>query len=574
MSTVQRVLALAAIAAFSACVKSDKAECIAGHALCGGACVPMASDPLNCGACGNVCPGSQACVAGACVATCESMLHAPIGDAWGDRWDGLERPPAPYVAARDACAGIGGRLPSLSQLDRVSAAKSGAVGDWTKLNYVWALTPYDDGNAYIMTLANGVVAFGGVTTSVMTTSRPYRCVCPAPRPAAFTEGACFGPAGAGCAALGGDARFNFDVQDRPYVGKVGAIYECALAGGELASAERLGAALTQGLPNGTGVWLHTAEETGHYDDGSGGHYEDDAILQFTGPSVWALTVGGGGWAYYPRPFRCFGPASTAPVAPAVPGGFQDRRGKRTIDPGPDLAATTYTSAVADCVRRGGHLPTLTELVQLVEEGLPAWSYAGQRWTSDQGNPGYAVTLTWTGSAAWPDADLAVTAPTRNGVPYYWSSVSVADSPLSNAVGLPYRCVYHAVDPSYGGPADAQCSSGCFSLAPGTSATSPRPRMWFDRSNRLAASYYAAVATCAATGARVASARDLLEAIRAGLDNPGGDAVATSDLVGAIAARTITGWSGSVNPGFADTGATYVGLTASLYFRCMWTNEIR
>jgi hypothetical protein len=573
MSTVRRVLTLAGLAALTACVKSDKAECVPGHALCGGVCVETASDPQNCGACGNVCPGYQACVAGACAATCESMLHAPIGDAWGTRWDGLERPAAPYLAARAACVSLGGRLPSVSELYRVSALKGGAVGDGTKSHYLWSITPYDDAYAYVLTLANAAAATGGATYAPMTASYPYRCVCPAPRPRAFGEGACSGRAGAGCVALGGDGRFNFDAEDRPYVSKSAAVYECALAGGELPSAERLGAAVTQGLPNGSGVWLHTGEDTGLYDDGAGGLYQDDALLRFVG-SVWEITYGGGGWAYYPRPFRCFGPASTLGVPAAVSGGFRDRRGTRTIDLGPDRAATTYAAAVADCFQRGGHLPTATELLQFVEEGLPAFGYADGRWTSDQGYPGFAITFAWSGSSYWPDAELAVTAPTKDGVPYSYSSASAYNQQLDKATGNPYRCVYHAVDPTSAGPASALCSTQCFPVTPGTAGTSPRPRMWFDGSNRLAPSYYAAVATCAASGGRLASSRDLLEAIRAGLDNPGGDAVATSDLIGWIGVKTITGWSGSVNPGFADTGSSSVGLSSQIYYRCMWTNEIR
>ena len=45
------------------------AQCPAGTTLCGGTCVDLLSDPLNCGGCGNACGDNQICTGGACV-TC------------------------------------------------------------------------------------------------------------------------------------------------------------------------------------------------------------------------------------------------------------------------------------------------------------------------------------------------------------------------------------------------------------------------------------------------------------------------------------------------------------------------
>jgi len=46
--------------------KVEGQACTAGQMMCGGACKPVATDMLNCGACGNVCPGGQVCQAGQC----------------------------------------------------------------------------------------------------------------------------------------------------------------------------------------------------------------------------------------------------------------------------------------------------------------------------------------------------------------------------------------------------------------------------------------------------------------------------------------------------------------------------
>jgi hypothetical protein len=48
------------------------AGCPAGQALCGGVCIDVSADPLNCGACGSICAASQSCVSGVCLAPAPS----------------------------------------------------------------------------------------------------------------------------------------------------------------------------------------------------------------------------------------------------------------------------------------------------------------------------------------------------------------------------------------------------------------------------------------------------------------------------------------------------------------------
>lgn len=50
----------------SADVVADTGVCPAGQSRCGAACVALATDPMNCGACGSACPGRRLCNAGAC----------------------------------------------------------------------------------------------------------------------------------------------------------------------------------------------------------------------------------------------------------------------------------------------------------------------------------------------------------------------------------------------------------------------------------------------------------------------------------------------------------------------------
>ena len=56
------------VAVSSGCVK--KVDCAVGTQDCGGVCVTLSADNLNCGVCGNVCGIGTVCAAGQCAAAC------------------------------------------------------------------------------------------------------------------------------------------------------------------------------------------------------------------------------------------------------------------------------------------------------------------------------------------------------------------------------------------------------------------------------------------------------------------------------------------------------------------------
>jgi hypothetical protein len=73
-STILALLAAVALAACGAS-KTEIKECaLPGSTPCGGTCVNLQEDQLNCGACGTVCPAGKSCDAGVCSATCAAPL--------------------------------------------------------------------------------------------------------------------------------------------------------------------------------------------------------------------------------------------------------------------------------------------------------------------------------------------------------------------------------------------------------------------------------------------------------------------------------------------------------------------
>lgn len=548
---------LFAVALQTGCSDPAEVQCMPGWSLCAATCTDLLSDSQNCGACDNACAADESCVSGACAADCTKQLHAPIADPWGLAWDGLERPRAIHSAARSTCEAIGGRLPTLSELHRVSAVKTGAVGDTYRTNVLWALTPSDDTTHMAIRLSDGVTS--QATDATVTN---YRCVCPPSTPDAFVGAACQGSPGEECFSFSGDETLNYDSWDRPLATKAAAIWDCAFSGGQLLTPERLAAAITAGLPNGSNAWLHTGDQESNVNGTivkwSNASWIADGNVSYGSPT--ALS-----------PFRCAGPsnAGTASAASLTGGVLAEDTG--VVADGADHGETVaFPTAVDRCFDAGGHLPTTSELASVAMQGLTRVSGSSFLWTGDETCSGSASTYSWTGIAAWP----GVTGATVTGVGFSnptWTSSSAKTSLLS------YRCIYYPVDATYAGP--AECNGGCkrYDLTNGR-GTGPAATIWLDNADRAAATYASAAYACAGLGGRLASARDLVEGIKNGL--PGIDTgtpvnVLTSDIgCGSATIYAIPQWSGSSNDAYQDNAGVSLARTASAVYRCMWTNEIR
>ncbi|MEO8549045.1 MAG: hypothetical protein ABI678_03710, partial [Kofleriaceae bacterium] len=258
---------------------------------CEGTCTDLSNDPSSCGACGSACATGEVCTDSACVQACDaSMLSAAITDPWGIQWDGLDRTALAYDAAAAACKAFGARLPTATELYRVSASQSGAVGQSFNTAPLWTAVPADKLNQVTAKLADGATAMTPAATATA-----FRCVCPAALPKTFTGKHCNGEPGSECFPVGA---YNLDTKDRPALRRSSALWECTNEHAHLADSELLIEGIRDGLP-GTGVAVAT---------GDSASYSTQAAFAWTGPAftITATSLTNPALTTATR-FRCAGP---------------------------------------------------------------------------------------------------------------------------------------------------------------------------------------------------------------------------------------------------------------------------
>ncbi len=534
------------------------ANCPTNQSNCTGSCADLQTDAKHCGKCGTSCSGNEECVAGKCVIACRTQLNGTaISDTWGWSWDGLERAATNWDEAKKTCEGFRGRLPTATELYRVSATQSANVGQTIHTNWLWSIVPYGPSAHVDVRLSDANTAQTSDSTSLN-----YRCVCPPSLLAVYAGHNCNGLSGSDCFAVDGEGKkHNVDSRDRAPLHKGGAIWECSFHQGRLAGARMLAEAIQQGLGSGSGEWLRTADDV---------HYANDALIGWSSAPSFTYEYKGatngltwGNFTNFYR-FRCAGENYSAGPSPAtVTDSWVSPLGRKSQ--AHDVAATTYVDANDKCNGMGGHLPTSTELSEFIAQGLPNGS-GEWLWTSDQtGHEGTQFTVSnkrWTGTEPRQlyvnDADVT------------WS--------FKHTNTYPFRCIFYPVDTSYAGPAMTACAGGCTLVTfPGTSGM----KMWFDSFDRAPpATATEAIDTCRKLGGHLPSERDLLEAIRHGsLPNGTGTELWSSDLELGTQDHLLLGvskWQ-PADPQFDDlypTFTTWAAPSATHPYRCTWTNELR
>lgn len=529
--------------------------CAPGETNCSGSCVNLDTDSANCGSCGNACGANQECSAKSCVIACKTQLNQPITDPWGYAWDGLERAAANAGQAAQICKSQGGRLPTASELYRVAATQSATVGQTIHTNFIWSNVPHGSSSQIRVRLSDASTS----TTSV-TSNLNYRCVCPPPLPAGFAGKACYGPAAQSCLGLDAEGKkLNVDMADRPPLPKGSAIWECAFYRGHLATPGRLVEAILQGVGTGSNVYLHTADDARN---------DSDLILRWQNPTTFSLagSVTTGATTNL-RPFRCVGSSQTGTHPSTIADEWVSPKGGNKGET-KDTAAAAWATAASACFGKGGHVPTTAELAELVGQGLPGGSNA---WLLGAD----------TSSIVLSNVSLSALRWSGTSIPIYDNGSDVAA--VSKTASQAYRCVYYPIDTAYTGPSASACAGGCKEIVlPGGSGA----KLWFDSFDRApAATLQNAIDTCRKQGGHLASGRDLVEGIRAGLGNGTGAFIWNGDFSlflsspfsGSYVLRTGTmRWTGN-EPAFSDaygSSSSTADPGATAPYRCTWTNELR
>lgn len=510
--------------------------CDDGLTVCGIECVDVAIDPTDCGGCGITCSDDTTCRAGRCVTACEAALLEPVSDAIGNGWDSVSREPAPYAAAADACSAIGGRLPSVTELNRVRASTFSGIAYPSDDVASWSRTSVD-----IDLQATVRLSDGAIESRLIGDPQAYRCVCPAPAPPYFAESRCHGPGFEPCFAVG---KLNIDNVDRPPLPRGAAIAECA---GEHASVLELAPAL-EAIQAG----LVGAPDGVHIATGDRGYYNTSTAIAWRG-AAWVPdpTHISNLETVTPARFRCAGYGREL-VPRAVEETFQVPNGP-AFDSA-DREPLAWADAHDACVANGGHLARSNELANAIVHGLPNGPAAYFLWTSDQ--TGYYAENFWAAAIRWTSPRLSYRYP--DTITWHFKSDV-----------QPFRCAYYPIDVAY--PVPSACVGGCTQITVGSGPAT----MWFDTIDRPAALYPDAVADCMTAGGHLASERDLTEAIRGGLGNGSTAALWTSENGQTL--FHVVYWNMTA-PTFGDQWSIDMtwdgGDRSARAYRCMWTNELR
>ncbi|MBT9554762.1 MAG: hypothetical protein IV100_01980 [Myxococcales bacterium] len=467
----------------------------------------------------------------------------PFSDPWGNVFDGDERKATSFDTANGVCLGLGARLPTVTELWRVSWARSGDLGSAATSSQLWTIVRGKSGiNAtrYLIKLSDAAIS----EVTLGTGTFAYRCIWPVGRPDTYSGAACNGPPGSPClTSPWGRGLLTLDAADHAPLDIDGAQSECTVSGALLPPITHLYGALssTAGLVTVSGKTLV----------GSDGYLTWPGEVPTAAPTF-SLIAPDSSLAS----FRCLG--ATAPFA-LHPNTLAGNLGSVFTDPATgtvshatDLPNFPWQDAVSDCQTRGGALPDAAEWRRLTDLSLP--SIAGKE--------------LWAAAGRVVPATQFVAAKLFS---YYGNTLDVQVSP-GVAPFKQYRCLFRSLDPDYAGP--PSCNAGtetCFQ----TTATGTVPVIrWADPKDRFPNTLAGAVATCAAEGGRLPSYGELVALIRQGLPN------------GSAPTKVI--WTTSLRVGWAGTESGWTARIASatdggvagdtlapgsfLPYRCVWSNE--
>ena len=479
-------------------------------------------------------------------------------DSWGYTWDGLERQAASWAVADAACKAKGGRLPTLTELYRVSGAGLSEVGSTYEINYLWSRTEWAPGQHGRARLTDGATA--GIADA---TASAFRCVWPDNTAGYFTGNHCYGPPGAECWQTTGEGkRMNMDRFERPVASYVAATDECNFYHAHVPTALDFAENITSGtgLPNGTNAWVWTSDAS---------RYDHNNVVRWTGAQPNAFDANYSTYQSYSNRgtatnrFRCIGVGYDAGTHPNTIN--NEAVATETYVKGEkfDRGLTAYGAAASACLALGGHLPMERDMMELIRSGLQNGTNLNL-WTGDSSRYDNVQVVKWTAQ----DLD-------------YTDAYSTYAGWANRSGNLAFRCGYYPLDTDYAGPGAAGCVGGsdCFALEEGGTV---KVKIWIDAFDRSPVNFIGAVKACYAEGGHLATLRDLTEAVREGLPNGSNNPLWTSDASDGSATPTVQVMTArwlNVATGFNATYSTYANdstkpVATTRPYRCVWTNELR
>ncbi|MCB1583601.1 MAG: hypothetical protein KDI92_11095 [Xanthomonadales bacterium] len=478
-----------------------------------------------------------------------------ITDSWGDTWDGIERQAKSWAEADQTCNSLGARLPTITELYRVSGAFKGDVGSPYETNYLWSQTWWDKTNKGRVRLTDGAI-----NNSFATSSSPFRCIWPQASVSYFTGNKCMGEPGDACWDHVGfpNNTMVMDKMERPPVSYVAATDECAFVNAHLADQQDYAENIINGLPNGTNSWQWTSNHA-RYDWAALVRWQNtDTLYDDHSDTYVSVSSRAGG----PYRFRCTGVNTAAGAHPTtVANEFiaSDTLIKTSDAP---TAIATFGDSINGCFSQGGHVAHSRDIMELVRAGMTSGTGTDYLWLADWSRYDLIQIGRWTG------VDTSYTG-------YYNEYVTWATVNLVNE--YQHRCVFYPIDMAYSHPPNSNCALGlpCQQFENGAS------KLAVDTTDRIASTYTEATADCINMGGQLPTAVQLTEAIRAGVPNGSGAYLWTSDSAGldtngnsyAIALK----WNGTES-GFSpvySSSATWSGKgTTTQSYRCVWSNELK
>jgi hypothetical protein len=376
----------------------------------------------------------EAFTGSACNGPKDEECFALVGANQRYNIDRADRAPLPKSAAIWECQQSGAHLAEYLMLVEAIQADLLGSGNWlhtaddAHYAYSTGLRFLDEGASW--------VPVGNTTVLPLTTGYGFRCaglnyvagISPVQIDNRFDEG----PNG-----------YSSHTEDEEPASFAIAHDACFERGGHLARSAELGALINKGLPNGSAVYLWTADAVGFAP--SGGQFLNMAILWDGELSIFPYYYTGAAlgtsWQYKSTPsnlYRCvYYPVDSEfqpPVARDCNGGCFEL----VVGDGPatmwfdqlDRAPATPEAAIKNCQTRGGRLPSERDFTEAIRNGLPkgseAWLHTADIGFGDANMTGILYDIV----VRWKDTN-----PTYNALyPTYmtWAGLGAA---------YPYRCMW-------------------------------------------------------------------------------------------------------------------------------------